>query len=214
MGKSVSFLSGRAINDRRWWFIFFTSLLLSVTLCAATLLLISPLRSLLPFDIISSFTINDSDVYFMKPELKESDRPLQLLPEAPRIAYLISGTKGDNQRMTRILQAVYHPRNQYVPHLDLDAPPWERLDLAAYVEGEIVFSETGNVRLISKANWVTQDGPTSLAVTLHAVATLLKEGLKWDWFGNLGAQDYPLMTQDDILHVFSSLPRPKRSQFH
>ena len=36
--------------------------------------------------------------------------------EAPRLAYLISGTKGDSQRMMRTLQAVYHPRNQYILH--------------------------------------------------------------------------------------------------
>ena len=43
--------------------------------------------------------------------------------------------------------------------------------------------------------------------TLHAAAILLKEGGEWDWFINLSASDYPLVTQDDLLHVLSSIPR-------
>ncbi|RIA04080.1 hypothetical protein BRARA_K01722, partial [Brassica rapa] len=43
--------------------------------------------------------------------------------------------------------------------------------------------------------------------TLHAAAILLREGAEWDWFINLSSSDYPLMTQDDLLHIFSHLPR-------
>ncbi|KAM1576194.1 hypothetical protein ACFX10_032541 [Malus domestica] len=45
------------------------------------------------------------------------------------------------------------------------------------------------------------------AATLHAIAILLKRAKDWDWFINLGASDYPLMCQDDLLHIFSFLPR-------
>jgi hypothetical protein len=116
--------------------------------------------------------------------------------EPPRIAYLLEGTKGDGLRMRRTLQAIYHPRNQYILHLDLEAPPRERIDLAMYVKGDPMFSQVGNVRVIAKGNLVTYKGPTMVACTLHAVAILLKEGLQWDWFINLSASDYPLMTQD------------------
>jgi hypothetical protein len=116
--------------------------------------------------------------------------------EPPRIAYLLEGTKGDGLRMRRTLQAIYHPRNQYILHLDLEAPPRERIDLAMYVKGDPMFSQVGNVRVIAKGNLVTYKGPTMVACTLHAVAILLKEGLEWDWFINLSASDYPLMTQD------------------
>ncbi|CAA6658422.1 unnamed protein product [Spirodela intermedia] len=126
-----------------------------------------------------------------KPELP----PVEFEPEPPRIAYLITGTKGDNMRMRRTLQAVYHPRNQY------------RIDLSSYVKSDPVFSEVENVHVIAKGNLVTYKGPTMIACTLHAVAVLLKAGAKWDWFINLSASDYPLVTQDDLLHAFSSLPR-------
>ena len=46
-----------------------------------------------------------------------------------------------------------------------------------------------------------------VANTLHAAAILLRESSDWDWFINLSASDYPLVTQDDLLHTFSYLPR-------
>ncbi|RRT51028.1 hypothetical protein B296_00051355 [Ensete ventricosum] len=138
-----------------------------------------------------------SEGYNIEPERKEPmDQMVASENEAPRIAYLLTGTKGDSQRMRRTLQAIYHPRNQYVLHLDLEAPPKERIDLAMYVRGDPLFSEVENVRVIAKANLVTYKGPTMIACTLHAIAILLKERLRWDWFINLSASDYPLMTQD------------------
>ncbi|KAL9255451.1 Beta-glucuronosyltransferase GlcAT14A-like protein [Drosera capensis] len=46
-----------------------------------------------------------------------------------------------------------------------------------------------------------------MAAVLRGAAVLLRIGDNWDWFVNLGARDYPLVTQDDLLHVFSFLPR-------
>lgn len=133
--------------------------------------------------------------------------PTAELPPPPRLAYLISGTKGDGLRMQRTLQALYHPWNYYLLHLDLDAPPRERLDLARYVKNEVVFKEGGNVYVVGKTNLVTYRGPTMIAATLHGAAILLRKAKDWDWFINLSAADYPLVTQDDLLHVFSYLPR-------
>ncbi|XP_057792491.1 beta-glucuronosyltransferase GlcAT14A-like isoform X2 [Salvia miltiorrhiza] len=127
--------------------------------------------------------------------------------EPPRLAYLISGTKGDSQRMLRTLQAVYHPRNQYILHMDLEAPPRERLNLTISVKNDPTFSVVENVRVMAQSNLVTYKGPTMIACTLQAIAILLKESLNWDWFINLSASDYPLMTQDDMLYVFSNLSR-------
>lgn len=131
-------------------------------------------------------------------------------PRLPRLAYLISGTKGDGQRLKRVLQAVYHPRNYYLLHLDLEAPDGERLELAKYVKLEGVMRDFKNVMVIGKANLVTYKGPTMIASTLHAVAILLKQAKDWDWFINLSASDYPLMPQDgnysllmlEIIHSF------------
>ncbi|KAF5809746.1 putative glycosyl transferase, family 14 [Helianthus annuus] len=61
--------------------------------------------------------------------------------------------------------------------------------------------------MITKTNLVTYRGPTMVANMLHAAAMLLRDGGDWDWFINLSASDYPLVTQDDLIYVFSSLPR-------
>ncbi|OEL19601.1 Beta-glucuronosyltransferase GlcAT14B [Dichanthelium oligosanthes] len=127
--------------------------------------------------------------------------------DLPRLAYLISGSKGDLDRLWRTLHALYHPRNQYVVHLDRESPVAERLALAARVANSTVFRRAGNVHVIRRANMVTYRGPTMVANTLHACAVLLRRGGAWDWFINLSASDYPLMTQDDILHVFSTVPK-------
>lgn len=119
-------------------------------------------------------------------------------PALPRLAYLISGTKGDGARIKRVLQAVYHPMNYYVLHLDLEASDGERLELAKYVKSEKVIRDFKNVMVIGKADLVTYKGPTMIAATLHAVAILLKQAKDWDWFINLSASDYPLMSQDGI----------------
>jgi len=129
------------------------------------------------------------------------------LPAIPRLAYLISGSKGDGMKIQRTLQAIYHPRNYYILHLDLKSPRIERANLSTYLNNNPIFNKIGNVIMIENANIVTYRGPTMVAETLHGAAILLKKFKDWDWFINLSASDYPLTTQDDILHVFSNLPR-------
>ncbi|MBA0860065.1 hypothetical protein Goshw_013613, partial [Gossypium schwendimanii] len=166
----------------------------------------------LTFLLSLTFTQNKSTSFepefsFQEPRFSFSERDYGRLPRLPRFAYSISGTKGDGPRVKRLLQAIYHPRNYYLVHLDLDASDSERFDLAKYVKAEGVIKEFGNVMVVGKADLVTYKGPTMVAATLHAVAILLKEAKDWDWFVNLSADDYPLMTQDDIVHIFSYLPR-------
>ncbi|XP_060669830.1 beta-glucuronosyltransferase GlcAT14B isoform X2 [Ziziphus jujuba] len=114
---------------------------------------------------------------------------------------------GDGESLKRTLKALYHPRNQYAVHLDLEASAEERLELANFVRDQPVFAKMGNVRMVVRANLVTYRGPTMVTNTLHAAAILLKEGGDWDWFINLSASDYPLVTQDDLLHTLSTIPR-------
>ncbi|KAE8682410.1 Tetratricopeptide repeat (TPR)-like superfamily protein [Hibiscus syriacus] len=124
--------------------------------------------------------------------------PTSTLPSPPRFAFLISGSAGDGRMLRRTLLALYYPLNQYVVHLDREASSEERLDVEKFVKDNQVFNKVGNVRMIVKANLVTYRGPTMVANTLHAAAVLLKEGGDWDWFINLSATDYPLVTQDGL----------------
>ncbi|XP_078431880.1 beta-glucuronosyltransferase GlcAT14A-like [Wolffia australiana] len=133
--------------------------------------------------------------------------PPPAIREVPCLAYFVSGSTGDLESMWRILRALYHPRNQYVLHLDLKSTLADRMELARRVKNDPIFSKMNNVYMITKPNVITYRGPTMIANTLHACAILLRRRKNWDWFINLSASDYPLVTQDDILHVFSSLPR-------
>lgn len=194
--RHVSSHSGfRALRDRKWMFPFLASLIMSITL-----LILSIYGKFdgfyaedpLPLDVVS-----ESNEYFVESDFRQSLKlKADVSPELPRLAYLISGTKGDSHRMMRTLQAVYHPRNQYVLHLDLEAPPRERMELAMSVKSDPTFRQMENVRVMAQSNLVTYKGPTMIASTLQAVAILLRESLHWDWFLNLSASDYPLVTQD------------------
>nr|ACN40351.1 unknown [Picea sitchensis] len=133
--------------------------------------------------------------------------PTNLVLRPAKLAYLISGSKGDGERLKRTLQALYHPLNQYILHLDRESSARERANLFHYVRASALFVQAGNVHVIRKANLVTYRGPTMVANTLHAAAILLRKSQEWDWFINLSASDYPLVTQDDLLHTFSYLPR-------
>ncbi|RWW71000.1 hypothetical protein BHE74_00021297 [Ensete ventricosum] len=135
-------------------------------------------------------------------ESKLRIRPLSAAAPArpvPRLAYLISGSAGDGASLRRTLRALYHPANQYVLHLDLEAPAAERLELTASVREDPVYTRFRNVRVVTRANLVTYRGPTMVSNTLHAAAILLKEAGDWDWFINLSASDYPLVTQDGMI---------------
>ena len=113
-------------------------------------------------------------------------------------AYLISASAGDARKLKRTLRALYHPANYYLLHLDAGAPQAEREEVSRYVAEDPVYGEVGNVWVVQKSNLVTYRGPTMLATTLHAMAMLLRS-CKWDWFINLSASDYPLVTQDGIV---------------
>ncbi|KAF2302905.1 hypothetical protein GH714_010910 [Hevea brasiliensis] len=121
------------------------------------------------------------DELFSAPIREDFHLPLSLPSKGygypPILAYWICGTSGDSKRMLRLLKAIYHPRNQYLLQLDADSSDYER-------------------------DWIS-----ALAATLHAAALLLKLNQDWDWFINLSPADYPIMSQDDLLHVFTSLPR-------
>ncbi|GMJ08809.1 beta-glucuronosyltransferase 14A [Hibiscus trionum] len=158
-----------------------------------------------PFLFSHPVSVVGDSFHFVEHQLKPI--PVSTLSSPPRFAYLISGSAGNGNMLRRVLLAIYHPLNQYVVHLDRKASSEERLALERFVKGYKVFKEVGNVRMIVKANLITYRGSTMVANTLHAAAVLLREGGDWDWFINLSASDYPLVSQDDLLHTFSSIPR-------
>ncbi|XP_009344847.2 beta-glucuronosyltransferase GlcAT14B-like [Pyrus x bretschneideri] len=187
-------------KKKKWFLPLVVSLLLSTLLIFITVFTSSSSSSALFYRP----RVKKHLPHFVESKLKISETSKN---PVPRLAYLISGSVGDGGSLKRTLKALYHPRNQYAVHLDLEASAEERLDLARFVKEEPLFAKLGNVRAVVRANLVTYRGPTMVTNTLHAAAILLKEGGEWDWFINLSASDYPLVTQDDLLHVLSSIPR-------
>lgn len=181
--------------ENRWLFLLLITFIGLFLLATSSLLLLySSLISAIP----SGIQMNQSGMKFVEEKLRREGPIYASSSETtlPRFAYLISGSRGDLEKIWRTLSALYHPWNFYMIHLDLEAPARDRMELAYRVANNSIFSKAGNVRVVSKANLVTYRGPTMIANTLHACAMLLKERKNWDWFINLSASDYPLVTQD------------------
>ncbi|MCD7454128.1 Beta-glucuronosyltransferase GlcAT14A [Datura stramonium] len=192
------------ITERKWIFPLAIGSLVSLFILFLTTLISPNATPLLLFYRHYTTPPSFASIFV---ESKLQSLPFSPVPAPPRFAYLISGSAGDGGMLKRTLQALYHPNNQYVVHLDAESSPDERLDLHKFVVNHPIFTKFKNVRMITKANLVTYRGPTMVSNTLHAAAILLKEGGEWDWFINLSASDYPLVTQDDLIHAFSHLPR-------
>ncbi|KAH1122588.1 hypothetical protein J1N35_005748 [Gossypium stocksii] len=129
------------------------------------------------------------------------------LHSPPAFAYYLFGGKGDKDRIFRLLLAVYHPRNRYLLQLGADASDEERYRLVLALKSVPAVRSFENVDVIGKPDRFSSMGSTHIAATLHAAAMLMKLDRGWDWFIALSALDYPLVTQDDLSHVFSSVRR-------
>ena len=116
----------------------------------------------------------------------------------PAFAYYITGGCGDGDRIFRLLLAVYHPRNRYLLHLGAEATEAERLSLLSRLKTVPAVNAFGNVDVLGRVDRLSDNGASKTAATLHAVSILLKLGRSWNWFIELSALDYPLITQDGM----------------
>ncbi|KAL4303698.1 hypothetical protein GQ457_10G026830 [Hibiscus cannabinus] len=169
--------------EKKWLFTLFSTTLFSVLL----LLLYS----------ISAFS---SPRPFLSPVQHGLHYP-------PAFGYYLFGGKGDKDRIFRLLLAVYHPRNRYLLQLGADASDEERYRLALALKSVPAIRSFENVDVIGKPDRFSSMGSTHIAATLRAAAMLMKLDRGWDWFIALSALDYPLVTQDDLSYVFSSVRR-------
>ncbi|KAL2485050.1 Core-2/I-branching beta-1 [Abeliophyllum distichum] len=175
--------------DKKWLLIFFSAAFISVIF----LFFISGYRSSYYYAFSSRKSFASSVHYGVG--------------YPPAFAYYISGGRGDGERIFRLLLAVYHPRNRYLLHIAADGTDDERMRLVAMVKSVPAVRAFGNVDVIGKPDPVTYMGSTSIAAILRAASILLKLDGRWDWFVTLSALDYPLITQEDLFHAFSSVKR-------
>ncbi|KAL6217827.1 hypothetical protein ACLB2K_011044 [Fragaria x ananassa] len=181
----------RTSNNQSQWLVILTA--------TSALLLLALLALTLTHAKYSSSAVDYDHRRFANPDHNFIDGDNSYILELPRLlrfAYLLTGSKGEGPQLKRLLQAAYHPRNHYLLHLDLEASDAERLDLAKYVKSESVMHAFRNAMVVGAADLVTVKGPTVMAATLQAVAILLKRAGDWDWFINLSASDYPIMSQE------------------
>ncbi|OVA01365.1 Glycosyl transferase [Macleaya cordata] len=175
--------------EKKWLFTLFSAAFLSLLLFISAISDFTTLRS-----FSSSSTPFPSSVRYG-------------VSYPPAFAYYISGGRGHKDRILRLLLAVYHPRNRYLLHLGSDASSEERDELALAVRGVPAIRAFGNVDVLGKPDPLTYMGSSNIAATLRAAAILLRVDSGWDWFITLSSNDYPLLSQDDLSHVFSSVRR-------
>lgn len=116
----------------------------------------------------------------------------------PTFAYYVFGGHREKDQIFRLLLAIYHPRNRYLLHLEKGAKDEERQQLLAMVSSVPVIQAFGNVDVVGKPDVMTYMGSTNVAIALRAAAIMLKLDSEWNWFINLSARDYPLITQDGM----------------
>jgi hypothetical protein len=63
------------------------------------------------------------------------------------------------------------------------------------------------VDVIGNPDFAYAKGSSFVSSTLRGASILLRLSSTWDWFINLSAADYPLVTQDDLLHILSYVPK-------
>ncbi|CAF2153130.1 BnaA01g23220D [Brassica napus] len=141
------------------------------------------------------------------PRLFPSSSKIAADTSPPSVAYLISGSSGDSRRILRLLFAAYHPRNRYLLHLDSLATQSERDRLALTVGDVPIFRAARNVDVVGKPDFAYRRGSSPMASTLHGASILLRLSGAWDWFVDLSVDEYPLVTQDELLHILSYMPK-------
>lgn len=112
------------------------------------------------------------------------------------IAYLILVHRYPAQ-FKRLFKSIYHPDNHYMIHVD------KRSGMELKNEIQNFLSEYPNASMLKseKAIW---GGYSLVDAELRGIEELLKKGLKWDFFINLSAQDFPLKSQAYIQNFLGS----------
>lgn len=106
------------------------------------------------------------------------------------IAYLILAHRYPNQ-FKRLFKAIYHPANHYMVHVDKRSGGELQMEIQNFLK------DYPNTYMLKseKALW---GGYSLVDAELRGIEELLKINLKWEFFINLSAQDFPLKSQTDI----------------
>jgi hypothetical protein len=96
----------------------------------------------------------------------------------------------------RLFNAIYHPKNYYLIHLDKKTSEHIYDDIALFL------ASFPNAYILKSEN-VVWGGYSMVQAELNGMQFLLNLNKKWDYFINLSGQDYPLKSQKIILDFLS-----------
>ena len=107
------------------------------------------------------------------------------------IAYFILVHRYPSQ-FKRLFKAIYHPSNHYLIHVD------KRSGVELQTEIKNFLASYPNASMLKSEN-ALWGGFSLVDAELRGIRELLRMGLKWEFFINLSAQDFPLKSQRSIM---------------
>lgn len=123
--------------------------------------------------------------------------PLSREEEEYPLAFIITIHK-DLEMFARLLRAVYAPQNLYCIHVDSKAWPWYRHTV------ERLASCFPNVFLASASENVTYAGFSRLQADINCMRDLAKSPRPWRKVFNLCGQDFPIMSNLELVRSMQS----------
>ncbi len=107
------------------------------------------------------------------------------------IAYFILVHRYPSQ-FKRLFKAIHHPSNHYLIHVDKKSG----IELQTEIQDFLSIYPNASMLKSENALW---GGFSLVDAELRGIQELLKMGLKWEFFINLSAQDFPLKPQKSIM---------------
>lgn len=121
------------------------------------------------------------------------------------IAYFIRVSKRSIYHLPRLLRRIYHSENSYALHFDTDVDPVFVTHAIKNIRTDPNYNP--NIFFLP-TDLITPRGVSVLLNTIAAINMLMEKGRSWDYFINLDATDYPLVsaqTQRQLLGLYPSL---------
>ncbi|CAM9136431.1 unnamed protein product [Choristocarpus tenellus] len=122
-------------------------------------------------------------------------------PRRARLAYLIMASGEEEvQKTKRLLKAIHDPRNFYLVHLDRKTGSTLRGDLETFA-----LDLGDNIRMLTPSLDVSWGGYSITLTALFGLCTMVQWTSQWDYFINLSASDFPLLSQEEMSFVLGNV---------
>lgn len=120
------------------------------------------------------------------------------LPRRARLAYAIQASGESVALLPRLLARVHHARNVYVVHLDAKVSVEKRRQFGRLIASSSTFRR--NVHVLP-SEMLTYRGISSVLNSLALMTLALEKCAEWEYYINISASDYPLLSVDDVAEM-------------